>query len=211
VPADHQIRRRRLVALLAVAGLGAAVVLAIPKLSSSDATPRTPAIPAGGRAPGVTTTTTTDPGVLPQTDQLPTGDDARFQQRVDALWRAVVDDQPQEAKASFFPLSAYIQVKAISDPVDDYQGRLIADFDQDIRTLHAALGPDAGAATFSGVTVPAAAEWIVPGTEHNKASYWRVYGTRVAYAIAGTVRSFPITSLISWRGEWYVVHLGSIR
>jgi hypothetical protein len=28
--------------------------------------------------------------------------------------------------------------------------------------------------------------------------------------VARQVRSFGIASLISWRGEWYVVHLGGI-
>jgi hypothetical protein len=108
-------------------------------------------------------------------------------------------------------MSAYIQVKGISDPVHDYQTRLIANFDQDVEALHAALGGSAGSATLTGVTVPDAAQWIVPGVEYNKGSYWRVYGTNVSYTAGGQSRSFPITSMISWRGEWYVVHLGAIR
>jgi hypothetical protein len=130
---------------------------------------------------------------------------------VDELWRAVVDDQPAEALPFFFPLNAYVQVKGISDPVHDYQTRLIPNFDQDVQTLHASLGVAAGSATFTGVTVPNAAEWIVPGVEYNKGSYWRVYGTRVSYTVAGRPESFEVSSLISWRGEWYVVHLGQIR
>jgi hypothetical protein len=31
------------------------------------------------------------------------------------------------------------------------------------------------------------------------------------YELDGQTGSFPVTSLISWRGEWYVVHLGAIR
>jgi hypothetical protein len=158
-----------------------------------------------------TTAATPDPGILPQTMQLPTTADPLFQDHIRALWRAVVDGQPSDALASFFPLSAYIQVKAISDPVDDYQNRLIADFDQDVQTLHGLLGPAPGSATMTGVSVPDAAEWIVPGVEANKGSYWRVYGTRVGYVVDGRAESFEITSMISWRGEWYVVHLGQIR
>jgi hypothetical protein len=30
------------------------------------------------------------------------------------------------------------------------------------------------------------------------------------YQLDGQTRSFGIASLISWRGEWYVVHLGAI-
>jgi hypothetical protein len=161
--------------------------------------------------PAPVSPTTVDPGALPQTTQLPSSQDSQFLIRVRDLWRAVVDGNPAEALPFFFPLGAYIQVKGISDPVHDYQTRLIPNFQQDVASLHASLGSSAGAATFSGVTVPNAAAWIVPGLEHNKGSYWRVYGTTITYTLAGRMRTFPITSMISWRGEWYVVHLGAIR
>jgi hypothetical protein len=183
--------------------------------AAAPATTVTPAPSPTATAPATTATTvpptTTDAGTLPQTTQLPAAADALFQARVRDLWRAVVDGNPAEAHSFFFPLSAYIQVKGISDPVHDYQTRLIANFDQDVQSLHASLGASAGSATFTGVTVPQAAQWIVPGVEYNKGSYWRVYGTSVSYLAGGRNRSFPITSMISWRGEWYVVHLGAIR
>jgi hypothetical protein len=161
----------------------------------------------------VTTTppTTVDPGSLPQTGGLPSASDPLFVAHIKQLWRAVVDGRPAEALPSFFPLTAYIQVKGISDPVHDYQTRLIPNFYQDVESLHAALGPAPQSSTFTGVMVPNAAQWILPGAEYNKGSYWRVYGTTVAYTLGGAIRSFPITSMISWRGEWYVVHLGAIR
>jgi hypothetical protein len=155
--------------------------------------------------------TTVDPGTLPQTSQLPNASDPLFVARIKDLWQAVVDGRPAEAHPSLFPLSAYAQVKGISDPVHDYQTRLIRDFDQDVESLQAALGANPEAATFTGVTVPSAAQWILPGVEYNKGSYWRVYGTTVTYTVGGESRSFPITSMISWRGEWYVVHLSAIR
>jgi hypothetical protein len=62
-----------------------------------------------------------------------------------------------------------------------------------------------------GIDVPESqAQWISPGVEYNKGSYWRVYGSRIRYALNGQTESFPVASLISWRGEWYVVHLSSI-
>ena len=33
---------------------------------------------------------------------------------------------------------------------------------------------------------------------------------RVVYREDGQIRSFGIASMISWRGVWYVVHLGAI-
>lgn len=158
-----------------------------------------------------TTSTTVDPGTLPQTTQLPSSSDPAFQARIADLWQAIVTGDTATAMPAFFPLSAYIQVKGISDPVHDYETRLIPDYDQDIETLHSDIASTAQPAQFQAVTVPNAAEWILPGVEYNKGSYWRVYGTRVTFLVGGQVHYFTIASMISWRGEWYVVHLLSIR
>jgi hypothetical protein len=126
-----------------------------------------------------------------------------------ALWAAIVAGDTA-ARSSFFPLGAYLQVKAISNPAADYRNRLIALYDLDIRALHLRVGPGA---TLLGVDVPdRSATWVTPGQEYNKESYWRVYATRVRYrTVAGKEGSFGIFSLISWRGQWYVVHLGPIN
>ena len=158
-----------------------------------------------------TTTTTTDPGALPQTMAEPTTTDPVFQDHVQELWRAVVDGNPAGAMAFFFPLSAYVQVKAIADPVHDYETRLVANFDSDVMTDHAALGPEGAGAQFTSVAVPATPVWVLPGSEYNKGSYWRVYNSTVTYSVGGRPGSFEVASMISWRGEWYVVHLSSIR
>jgi hypothetical protein len=81
-----------------------------------------------------------------------------------------------------------------------------------VHTLHAQLGANASGAELVGVTVPDdQAVFVQPGEEFNKLPYWRVYGTTVHYRAGGQTGSFPVTSLISWRGQWYVVHLGAIR
>ena len=150
-----------------------------------------------------------DPGTLPQTHVRPGTDDPAFQAGVQALWRAIVADDPSAALAFFFPAAAYVQVKAIWNPLDDYRDRLIALYRLDIEAAHAQLGSDPADAQFVGVQVPEGdAEWIEPGEEYNKGSYYRVYGSRLSYRTGGTTHSFGIFSLISWRGEWYVVHLG---
>jgi hypothetical protein len=38
-----------------------------------------------------------------------------------------------------------------------------------------------------------------------------VYGTRLAYEVEGKERTLEVTSLISWRGAWYVVHLSGFK
>jgi len=39
--------------------------------------------------------------------------------------------------------------------------------------------------------------------------YWHAPGSRLVYREQGAVRSIGVFSLISWRGQWYVVHLSS--
>lgn len=180
-----------------------ASVTPVPSAAASTPAASTP-------AGSPTTTPSADPGTLPQTRARPSGTDPAFLARMDLFWRAVTTGDPTVARPSFFPLAAYRQVKAIDDPDGDWTNRLIALFDDDIRVLHKRVG---AGATLLGVDVPdEAAQWIEPGVEYNKGSYWRVFGTRVRYrTAAGRVGSFGISSLISWRGPWYIVHLGPIN
>jgi hypothetical protein len=194
------------------------------ELVDADATPTSTTTSARAAsttaAPAPTTTTTTatatasteDPGALPQNDEKPTATGGTFTEGVNALWEAIRQDKPELGLPFFFPKNAYLQVKAISDPATDYQNRLIANFEDDVHALHGQLGPGAASAQFVGIDVPSdQAVLVQPGEESNKLSYWRVYGTTLQYQIDGQTNSFPVTSLISWRGQWYVVHLGAIR
>lgn len=190
------------------------VVTTTPVATSAPVAVTTPAAPASSTPPSTTTATTTtvDPGTLPQTDEKPTATGAQFDAAAQGLWQAIVQDDPSLALPFFFPKSAYLQVKAISDPAGDYDHRLVANYEQDIHSLHAQLGDAASRAQLTGLSVPNdQAQWITPGVEYNKGSYWRVYGSTLTYTVDGQTHSFPVTSLISWRGQWYVVHLGAIR
>jgi hypothetical protein len=126
-----------------------------------------------------------------------------------ALFRGIVDDRVGEALTAFFPKAAYLQVKDISDPGRDFQDRLVSAFRQDLHAAHELLGQGAGAARFVSVLVPHQWAWIPPGGCYNKVGYWHAPGSRLVYRQHGRVRSFGVFSLISWRGEWYVVHLSS--
>jgi hypothetical protein len=54
--------------------------------------------------------------------------------------------------------------------------------------------------------------WVDPGEEYNKIGYFRVFGSKLRYEDGpGSPKSFDVKSLISWRGEWYVVHLSAIK
>lgn len=157
------------------------------------------------------TTTTVDPGTLPQTGQFPTASSPQFQSEMAALWQGVVTGSPGQAMPAFFPESAYAQLKAIGDPGADWQDRLVAEYDADIAAAHALLGSDPSAATFVGVNVPSQyGHWVTAGVCTNSIGYFEVPNARVVYQEDGRQQSFGIASMISWRGEWYVVHLGAV-
>jgi hypothetical protein len=142
---------------------------------------------------------------------MPSSSAPGFAQRAAALWDAIDRDDPERAMSFFFPLAAYEQVKDIADPAADWKRRLVAAYVRDIHALHAQLGDLPGAAHFVSLDVPSArARWVEPGEEWNKLGYFRVFGSKLRYEAAGTSRSFDVKSLISWRGEWYVVHLSGI-
>jgi hypothetical protein len=153
-----------------------------------------------------------DPSLLPQTRDRPASSGDAFDARVRALWDGIVHDDPERAMPMFFPLGAYQQVKDVPNPAADWRHRLVAAYAHDIHALHAQLGADAPRATLVALEVAdARARWVEPGEEYNKIGYYRVFGSRLRYEVASATRSFDVKSLISWRGEWYVVHLSAIK
>jgi hypothetical protein len=225
-------RRRRAHRAGLVAGVVIACIVAggvaIALTAGSPGRPSASGGTAAGRVASTTSTTrvttTTDPpattvpptstmaaGNLPQTDEFPVSTSPQFQTEMATLWQGVVSGSPTEARPAFFPESAYLQLKTIADPESDYTDRLLADFAADLGAAHELLGQDAGTASLVAVTVPEQyGHWIPPGVCDNSVGYYEVANARVVYQEDGQVRSFGIASLISWRGEWYVVHLGAI-
>jgi hypothetical protein len=153
-----------------------------------------------------------DPGTLPQTKDKPEASGAAFDARVAALWDAIVKDDPDRAMPFFFPVTAYEQVKAITNAASDWRRRLVAAYKRDVHALHKRLGDQAASAKLVRADVPQdRARWVDLNEESNKLGYYRVYGTRLLYELEGKERSLEVTSLISWRGEWYVVHLSGFK
>lgn len=148
-----------------------------------------------------------------QTDQRPTLTSASFQQRVEAVARAIISGDVEPALPAFFPLVAYQQVKDVAKPERDYKFRLLANFKRDLLEYHHALGAAAAESKFAGVTVSEKdAKWMAPGSEGNKLGYFRVLRSRLRFTLpTGRSRELELTSLISWRGEWYVVHLHGFK
>jgi hypothetical protein len=150
-----------------------------------------------------------DGSPLPQTEARPSTTDERFKRRMQRVASAIITGDVEKARSSFFPLVAYAQVKDVQKPERDYRFRLMAHFERDVREYHKALGRDAEHAELLGVDVPEArVEWMKPGKEGNRLGYFRVLRSKLRFRLPdGKERSFELTSLISWRGEWYVVHL----
>jgi hypothetical protein len=152
-----------------------------------------------------------DPGTLPQTDQRPSSDTPAFKHEMSALWAGVRANSLVRALPAFFPEAAYVQVKAIGDAQGDYTGRLLGDYRLDLAAAHALLGGDPGSARLVGVMLPpSSAHWVGPGVCYNRVGYYEWPNARLVYRQHGTVHSFGIASMISWRGVWYVIHLGAV-
>lgn len=151
------------------------------------------------------------PGSLPQTSALPSAHTIAFRKEMSDLWSAIVTDSPARARPAFFPKGAYLQLKEIEGAESDYINRLLYDYGLDIGAAHALLGPGARKATLLGVEVPSGyAHWVPPGVCYNGIGYFETPNSRLIYREGGRVKSFGIASMISWRGVWYVVHLGAI-
>ncbi len=147
--------------------------------------------------------------VLPQTKEKPSIASPRFRRNAHLLFEAIVSDDVEKAFPFFFPQVAYEQVKDIVDPAGDWKSRLVAAYAKDIHEYHRALGKHRGEATFQEMRVAESlARWVRPGEELNKVGYYRVMRSVLVYRDhVGRPRELGIVTMISWRGEWYVVHL----
>jgi hypothetical protein len=201
---------RRLVVQAVGAVLGAVVLGACGTASTVATT--TSSTTTSTAPPTTTTSTTVDVGTLPQTRALPPAATPGLSRRMRALLDAVATGAAGRGLPAFFPVSAYVQTKAYADAANDWRTRLVADFAADVRALHAELDPSGAPMRLRGYAVDdAAATWVLPGEEYNKGPYWRVYDTTVAFGIGRRQGTFVVNTMISWRGEWYVVHVASFN
>jgi len=185
--------------------------------SAQASPPRIGGLPTPPAPPPSTPATPPPPSALPvapgagrhkQTQAFPSTKSVAFRDAIYDLWLAVTTGKPRFALPAFFPEAAYEQLKAIAYPASDWQYRLWYDFTLDVTAAHDLIGRGARLVT---VIVPTEyAAWVYPGDCYNSIGYWHVPGARVVYREDGQLRSFGIASLISWRGDWYVVHFGAV-
>lgn len=126
-----------------------------------------------------------------------------------SLFIDVVRSNVPAARSLFFPKSAYIEMKTkqIPDPASDYDNRLLAFYALDLAAYHRFLGRTP-AHYLRTTFLVRSATWIAPGVCENVIGYWHEPTIRIVYTQAGVVKSFGVDSLISWRGRYFVVHLG---
>ncbi len=149
----------------------------------------------------------------PQTQDLPSSNDPGFQARLSSLCTAIIEGSPEKGHSAFFPLVAYRQVKAISDPDRDYKFRLLKHFDRDIIEYRRRIAKKRTPIKCSGLRIAQAqARWMKPGSEYNRIGYFRVLRSQLDLTGAdGNTTTLEVTSLISWRGQWYIVHLNGFE
>jgi hypothetical protein len=182
--------------------------LASPSASRSPGERPAPAPKPTPPAPSALPVAPASAAAEPQTTAFPKTTNAAFNAEVHDIWLAVTTGDPDYARPAFFPEKAYEQVKAIADPAADWENRLWYDFTLDLAAVHRLVRPGA---TLTKVVVPAQyAQWIPEGACYNSIGYWHVPGSRVVYQQDGTTYSFGLASFISWRGDWYLVHLGAL-
>ncbi len=202
-----------LIAIVLTVGSGhhgdsGALRAAITPSSIATSVPSTTSTTVAPPPPTTTTSTTNPAGSLPQTDALPSSDSPQFGANMASLWSAITQNAPD---AALVPEAAYLQLKTLPSDSSHYEDRLLYDYSLDIVAANGLLGPGASTATLVGVNVPEQyAHWVPPGVCDNQIGYFEVANARVVYDEGGVTHSFGIASLISWRGEWYVVHLGAI-
>ena len=150
-----------------------------------------------------------DGKALPQTEDRPSSDSPALSHKLELLAQAILKDEPSLALPAFFPVVAYEQVKDIAKPARDWKMRLVAAFERNIHEYHRAIGANVQGLKVVGLEIPeAGVRWMKPGSEGNRVGYFRVLRSKLRLETdQGKSLAFEITSMISWRGEWYVVHL----
>jgi len=182
-------------------------------LDSPEATPKAESPPPPPPIEPVPPLVDETGGTLPQTDVLPSTDSPSFRRRLELLVEAIRTDDPELAVPAFFPVLAYAQVKDIAKPERDWQHRLIGAFTRNIHEYHEKLGKDASSIELRGIEVPETnVKFMKPGSEGNRLGYHRVLRSRLLLkGPDGREFDLEVTSMISWRGEWYVVHLHGFK
>lgn len=159
--------------------------------------------------PKATTTTTAPKVSLVQTMVKPPLHDPALDRRMASFFAGLRDYNNAEADKAFLPMPYYVVLKQGGGNEADWNNRLITHYHQQLAELRARFRSVLPSAVYNGYSVRSATAHTVPvGAEQNKAPYWQVYMTTMAFKDkAGHPHNFVINTMISFRGAWYVVHV----
>ena len=127
-----------------------------------------------------------------------------------ALFTDLVNQDGAAARPLFFPEAAYVAMKTgqIPNPSSDYVDRLLAFYSLDEVAYHRYLVTGGQPRLLRVLVNVSQAQWIAPNVCENNVGYWHQPPIRLVYVQRGVVKSVAIDSLSSWRGHFYIVHLG---
>lgn len=173
-------------------------------LNSADASPVTTTV-----KPKATTTTTSTTVPLVQNMVKPPLHDQALDQRMASFFAGLRDYNTAEADKAFLPMRYYVVLKAGGGNEADWNNRLIKHYHQQLAELRARFRNVLPGATYNGYLIKSSTAHTVPvGAEMNKAPYWQVFMTTMAFKDkSGKGHTFVINTMISFRGAWYVVHV----
>lgn len=132
-----------------------------------------------------------------------------FEQRVRALWEAIVTDQPQNAAPAFFPRDPFLLIKAIVQP-GRYYDQLQKRFEKDIHVLHGRTR-DLDRAVFDHFELARRGGFAKVGDEANRLPYWASRHSFIHYRVGGSLRRIEVRVVITWNDRWYVIHLNEFK
>ena len=170
--------------------------------------------PAGASAttttkPKAPTSTTSTTVPLMQNMVKPPLHDPALDRRMASFFAGLRDCNNAEADKAFLPMPYYVVLKQGGGNEADWNNRLITHFHPQLAELRARFRGVLSGAINNGYSVKSAsAHTLRVGAEQNKAPYWQVYMTTMAFKDkAGHPHNFVINTMISFRGAWYVVHV----
>jgi hypothetical protein len=154
-----------------------------------------------------TTSSPTQLASLPQTLTEPSLG-APLTTLADSLFADIATNNVAGAERLFLPLPIFLRIKQEPNPSGDWRARLLRWFTNDLVVYHHFLFAQGTPRLLRVTTSSRDASVIQPGWCYNKAPYWHLRGVRFVFESGGVIHSVAICSLVSWRGQWYVVHLG---
>ena len=128
-------------------------------------------------------------------------------ERARRLLDAIVHNDPVRAADFFFPLEAFVKVKAMGAAVTYWQ-RLMDRYAVDIHGLHSAVPADAA---FDHLEIVRRGGFVLPGEEGNHLPYHAARHNRLHFTSAAGAGSIEVRVLITWGDRWYITHLSEFH